>query len=51
MHILLSLDYLALKEEREDEDSLSSIKANLMNHSIVTKELHYGRSKVIFSNI
>ena len=22
-----------------------------MNHSIVTKELHYGRSKVIFSNI
>jgi superfamily II DNA helicase RecQ len=51
MHIPLSSDYLALEEEREDEDSPSSIKANLMNHSIATEELHYGRSKVIFSNI
>ena len=51
MNTELSSDYLALEEEREDVDSLDSIKANLMNHSIATEELHYGRSKVIFSNI
>ena len=51
MNTRLSSDYLGLEEEREDEESLSSIKANLMNHSIATEELHYGRSKVIFSNI
>ena len=42
---------MGLEEEREDKESLSSIKANLINYSIAIKELYYKRSKVIFSNI